>query len=285
MIIFRFLFKLVVLLFLMSLKDGIITNKLNDLIAKSSIASSLLNFLIFWLATNIIIRLSQYIYRRRKKLGHKFSDNVIIGLKNIYYLMMFSAVIIMGLGLFGLQIKELLTAISIVAAAIAIISKELVLDVICGINFSFSRDIAIGDYVKIGDMEGKVLDLNIHKIVLLHQDNVMNIPNSKAYFSDIINYTSVHPNKKYFHISVPNYLRISKSDLVEMFNSILSRQHYIDLIDQSSIVFQSMSKDESTYKIVLLFKSHPGSISIAAIKSQLFEQLQQKGQSWNSQNI
>lgn len=280
MILLRFLIKLGVLLFLIAVKEGMVSNFLTSYIAKSGIANTLLNFVIFWLTTNIIIRLSQYIYRRRKKLGHKFSDNVIIGLKNIYYLVMFSAVVIMALGLFGFQIKELLTAISIVAAAIAIISKELVLDVICGINFSFSRDIAIGDYVKIGDMEGKVLDLNIHKIVLFHQDNVINIPNSKAYFSDIVNYTSVQPNKKYFHISVPNYLNISKSVLDEIFNSILSKQSYLDLIDRSSITTQSLSKDESTYKITILFKSHPGSISIAAIKSQLYDQLMQKGQSW-----
>lgn len=280
MILLRFLIKLGVLLFLIAVKEGMVSNFLTSYIAKSGVANTVLNFVIFWLTTNIIIRLSQYIYRRRKKLGHKFSDNVIIGLKNIYYLVMFSAVVIMALGLFGFQIKELLTAISIVAAAIAIISKELVLDVICGINFSFSRDIAIGDYVKIGDMEGKVLDLNIHKIVLFHQDNVINIPNSKAYFSDIVNYTSVQPNKKYFHISVPNYLNISKSVLDEIFNSILSKQSYLDLIDRSSITTQSLSKDESTYKITILFKSHPGSISIAAIKSQLYDQLMQKGQSW-----
>lgn len=280
MILLRFLIKLGVLLFIIAVKEGMVSNFLTSYIAKSGIANTLLNFVIFWLTTNIIIRLSQYIYRRRKKLGHKFSDNVIIGLKNIYYLVMFSAVVIMALGLFGFQIKELLTAISIVAAAIAIISKELVLDVICGINFSFSRDIAIGDYVKIGDMEGKVLDLNIHKIVLFHQDNVINIPNSKAYFSDIVNYTSVQPNKKYFHISVPNYLNISKSALDENFNSILNKQSYLDLIDRSSITTQSLSKDESTYKITILFKSHPGSISIAAIKSQLYDQLMQKGQSW-----
>lgn len=280
MILLRFLIKLGVLLFLIAVKEGMVSNFLTSYIAKSGVANTVLNFVIFWLTTNIIIRLSQYIYRRRKKLGHKFSDNVIIGLKNIYYLVMFSAVVIMALGLFGFQIKELLTAISIVAAAIAIISKELVLDVICGINFSFSRDIAIGDYVKIGDMEGKVLDLNIHKIVLFHQDNVINIPNSKAYFSDIVNYTSVQPNKKYFHISVPNYLNISKSVLDEIFNNILSKQSYLDLIDRSSITTQSLSKDESTYKITILFKSHPGSISIAAIKSQLYDQLMQKGQSW-----
>lgn len=280
MILLRFLIKLGVLLFLIAVKEGMVSNFLTSYIAKSGVANTVLNFVIFWLTTNIIIRLSQYIYRRRKKLGHKFSDNVIIGLKNIYYLVMFSAVVIMALGLFGFQIKELLTAISIVAAAIAIISKELVLDVICGINFSFSRDIAIGDYVKIGDMEGKVLDLNIHKIVLFHQDNVINIPNSKAYFSDIVNYTSVQPNKKYFHISVPNYLNISKLVLDEIFNSILRKQSYLDLIDRSSITTQSLSKDESTYKITILFKSHPGSISIAAIKSQLYDQLMQKGQSW-----
>lgn len=190
MIFIKFLLKIVLLAALVAIREGLGSDILKTWIDHSPLTRSFLTFSIFWLSLNIIIRLTQYIYRKRKRLGHKFSDNVITGLKNIYYLLTVSGVIFMLLGFFGLQPKELLTALSIVAAAVAIISKELVMDVICGINFSFSRDIAIGDYVKIGDCEGRVLDLNIHKIVLQYRNQIINIPNSKAYFSDIVNYSN-----------------------------------------------------------------------------------------------
>ena len=84
-------------------------------------------------------------------MGDRYSDNVIGGLQNIYYILSVIGLVIMIIGFFGIEFNKLLTALSIVAAAIAIISKEIIADILCGISITFSRDIAIGDYVKIGE--------------------------------------------------------------------------------------------------------------------------------------
>ena len=63
-------------------------------------------------------------------------------------------------------------------------------DSISGIIISFSNDINIDDYVKIGNNKGKILDINLAKISLLNEDaDIIFIPNDKVYMSDIINYT------------------------------------------------------------------------------------------------
>lgn len=83
-----------------------------------------------------------------------------------------------------------MTSLSIVAAAIAIISKEYVSCIISGIIISFSKEINIDDYVRIGDTKGKILDINLTKITVLNEDDdVIYIPNDRAYMADIINYT------------------------------------------------------------------------------------------------
>ena len=93
-------------------------------------------------------------------------------------------------GFWGIDMGKLLTSLSIFAAALAIISKEFVASIISGIIISFSNDINIDDYVKIGNNKGKILDINLAKISLLNEDDdIIFIPNDKVYMSDIINYT------------------------------------------------------------------------------------------------
>ncbi len=117
--ILRFLFKGLLLIILIALRNGFGSELLKSLVENSSIINPLLNFLIYWSVVNLIIRFSQFVYRKRKKYGHKYSDNVISGLKNIYYLLIGIGVVIMVLGFLGLEPIQLLTSISIVAAAIA----------------------------------------------------------------------------------------------------------------------------------------------------------------------
>ena len=213
---------------------------------------SIYNFLIFWLSVNIFVRINQFIYRKRKKLGDKYSDNVIVGLQNIYFLLTGLGLIVMILGMFGVEFSKLLTALSIVAAAIAIISKDIVSDILTGFIISFSKDLALGDYVKISNYKGKVIDINIYKIVLqTDHGELVYIPNSKAYFADISNYTR---KEKYqirlelsiafsHNLSVKDISGIAKRRILENSNKLLPETLEINVI--------SLLKDE--YKVEILY--------------------------------
>ena len=91
---------------------------------------------------------------------------------------------------FGIDVFTLLTSMSIVAVAFAIISKEFINDLIVGVYNSFSEDFEIGDYVKIDGQKGKILEIGLLKLKL-HDDNdvIVFIPNGKAYSNEIVNYT------------------------------------------------------------------------------------------------
>lgn len=217
---------------------------------KSPLFLSILNFIIFWLAINIIIRLNQFIYRKRKKLGDKYSDNVIVGLQNIYFLLTGFGVIVMLLGMFGVEFTKLMTALSIVAAAIAIISKDIVSDILTGFIISFSKDIALGDYVKIADLKGKVIDINIYKIVLLSEEGeLIYIPNSKAYFSEIINYSKVSINLVHLNFTISKSVFKSTESLEKTI--IDSLGNYITSIEPNSIKLHivGVNKDEVNFNL------------------------------------
>ncbi len=246
----KFILKFFLLAYLIFLKVGFWdTHKLPE-VYYSSVVKSLLHFLIYWLSLNLIFRFLQLIYRRRKKQGDKYSDNVILGLQNIYILLSMFGVLVMVIGFFGIEFSQLLTAVSIVAAAIAIISKELVMDIMAGINLAFSHDLAIGDYVKIGSHKGRVVDINIYKTILHSEDDdIIYIPNSKVYFNDFINYTQKEIRKYNIDFSIHTDSFVPLSQMQKILDEVIGQYYeYMDL-GSEKLKIVGINKEEITYKI------------------------------------
>ena len=155
-----------------------------------SMIDLLLGFGIFALSANLILVMLSWGYRRRKQLPYNQPDNVVLGLENLYYLLVSGAVIVLVLAFMGVEPGNLFTTLSLVAAAIAIVSKDYISEIISGMIISFSSAVSIGDYIKIGDNKGKIIDLNLTKTVFLNDDDdIMYIPNTMVFNSEIVNYT------------------------------------------------------------------------------------------------
>lgn len=149
-----------------------------------------LNYIVFVLALNLGIGLLSFYYRKRKKYSESKKDNVINGLQNLYYLILTGATIMTILGFWNIDASTLFTTLSIVAAAIAIISRDYLLEIISGMIISFSNEVSIDDYIKIGEHKGKVIDINLTKIALINEDDdIVFLPNNKVFSSEIVNYT------------------------------------------------------------------------------------------------
>lgn len=150
----------------------------------------LVGFAIFALSANLVVVLVSWWYRKTKKIARNQPDNFIAGLQNLYYILLSLAIIVVVFGFLGVAPKEFFTSLSIVAAAIAIVSKDYISEIISGMIISFSKEISIGDYIKIGTHKGKIIDLNLSKIVFLNDDDdIIYIPNTTVFNSEIVNYT------------------------------------------------------------------------------------------------
>lgn len=192
-----------------------------------------LRFLIFLFGASLIVRLLAMFYRGRKHLPYHKRDNVTTGLSNLFIMIIAVYGFISIFGLFGISLAHMFTTVSIVAAAIAIISKDFVADIISGVVISFSKEISIDDYVKIGDHRGKILDINIAKIALLNEDDdIIFIPNSTAFTSDVINYTKKQIKKTSIEFEIPTGSINSIEELEEQL--ILSLAEYHHLIEPNS---------------------------------------------------
>ena len=149
-----------------------------------------LRLVLILLFFNITYGIVKFIYRSRNRLSSILNDSFLNGVRNIFVIASGFAVLVSFFGFFGIDFKTLFTTLSIVVAAIAIITKEFVNDLLVGIYLGFSRDIEINDYVKIAEQKGKIVEIGLLKLKLLNDDDdVLIFPNTKVYSNEIINYT------------------------------------------------------------------------------------------------
>lgn len=150
----------------------------------------IVTFMIFLISLNITLYIIEYFYRKRKDLTKGQSDNIIIGVNNIYYLILIGAILAKLLLFLGFDIYTLFTSLSIFAAAFAILSKDFVSNITSGMLIAFSDELNIGDNVQIGAKRGKIIDITLLKLILLNDDDdYVIIPNSTVYSNEVINYT------------------------------------------------------------------------------------------------
>ncbi len=141
-------------------------------------------------AINLATRLIKWWYRQRGYSRRRGVKNFVFGVENIRKLLLVALAIFTFFSLLGVEFARLFTSLSIVAAAIAIISKEFVNDLIVGMYYSFSDTFEAGDYVKFHGHKGKVVDIGLLKVKIMNDnDDLVILPNGKVYSEDIINYT------------------------------------------------------------------------------------------------
>ena len=181
----------------------------HEVTGRARINNTLLSISIMLLLFRIIIDGIALWYKIDRKHGSgKLRDNLIVGLSNLFSIISIIAIILGLLSMIGLNLNEVFTSLSIVAAALAIISKDFIAEIIVGLFNGFSTKIELDDYIKVGDQKGKIIDIGLQKVTLMNDDDdIIYIPNLRFYNADIINYTKrdIRRMSVEFHID-PRYI-------------------------------------------------------------------------------
>ncbi|EMR02856.1 mechanosensitive ion channel family protein [Cesiribacter andamanensis] len=176
------------------------------------IPKNLINALTFYISAHIIISFTRLmlvaIYLRRHHRQAGFRNNFVIGINQIASLLSFVALVIGVFFLFSIDPKQFFTSISIIAAAIAILFKDYINNMINGLILMFSDHLSIDDYVGIGDFRGRIIDITLMNVHLLtDDDDVIYIANSTILNSSIVNHTKRNQRKIIIEFSVvPNQI-------------------------------------------------------------------------------
>jgi small-conductance mechanosensitive channel len=133
-------------------------------------------------------------------------DNFTIGINHIskiIYGVLMTAIV---MSLLNISIKEALTTLSLLAAALVVMTKDYISNVINGMYITFTKLVNIGDQVAIGNSRGKILDITLTNVHLLSEDDdIIYIPNNKVFSEEIINYTRRELKKSYIDFQVNPY--------------------------------------------------------------------------------
>jgi small-conductance mechanosensitive channel len=117
-------------------------------------------------------------------------DNFTAGLSQIARLVYALILGVLVLSLFDISMKEAITTLSLLAAALVLITKDYISNLINGMYMTLARIVNIGDTVMIADTKGKIIDITLSNVHLLNEDDdIVYIPNNNVFASQIINYT------------------------------------------------------------------------------------------------
>lgn len=207
-----------------------------------------------FLTGSILIAIGRFIlisiYRRRNKKNNRVRGNYILGINQIATLL---NVVFAVLGLmiaFGINPKEFLTSITIVAMAIALLFRDYITNMISGLLIMFSDQFTIGDTVRIGEHQGKIMDITLANIMVKNDDDdVVLIPNNSAFTTNIINQSLQNSRKLTIEFELP-LASSRRNDALEneMRNAL---QYYGSDIVQGSFQLRvvGIGKDAVQYKL------------------------------------
>lgn len=143
------------------------------------------------------IRLSLVaIYLQRQHQQSGFRNNFVIGINQIANIISYFTLFIAILMLSGIEPAKFFTSLTIIAAAIAILFKDYINNMINGLIIMFSDQLTIDDYVKIGDHVGTIVDITLINIHLLNEDDdLIFIANSTILTGNVVNLTKNNQKK------------------------------------------------------------------------------------------
>lgn len=162
-----------------------------ELLGKYSGINSLHSALLFLLGGNILIslaRISVVRFYMRKEKDERTHGNFLLGIAWISNILN-SVVILIALMLaFDIKPLEFLTGLTIVAAAIAILTKDYFTNIINGLILMFTDQFSLGDTIRIGDQTGIIDDITLLNVVIKKDDGQRHIiPNNLILNSQVTN--------------------------------------------------------------------------------------------------
>ncbi len=181
-----------------------------------------------FLTGSILISIARFtfiaLYRRRNKRNDRVRGNYVVGI-NRFATILNVVFIVLGLMLsFGINPKEFLTSITIVAMAIALLFKDYITNMISGLLLMFSDQLTIGDHIKIGEHQGKITDITLANIMVKNEDDdVVLIPNNTAFTTNIINQSLQNSKKLSMDFELPLVHAYDQPELERRLVSVLQK--------------------------------------------------------------
>ncbi|WP_339903159.1 mechanosensitive ion channel domain-containing protein [uncultured Cyclobacterium sp.] len=203
--------------------------------------------LTFLLAGNILVSLGRIFLVRfylRKTKTSSLHNNFVLGINRIARLLNVIILLIATMIFFEIDPKEFLSSITIVAAAIALLSRDYIINMLNGLIIMFSDQITLGDYISVGEHQGRIKDITLLNVVLLNEDHdLVMIPNSLMLTANVVNYSRQNIRKLTFDFETTNHSSLNVDEMERKLRSIIEPYNKEVVSESLSLKTMSILKD------------------------------------------
>ena len=211
----NFVIKLAILFGLEFLYEG--NSFLTRYISESVFIQAGLRALIFLLSANLIISLGRIAVLKfylQKTDDHKVQPNFMIGIDRISWILNVNILLIAIMLAFNIKPLEFLTSITIVAAAIALLTKDYITNIVNGLIIMFSEQLEIGDKITVGKNTGFIRDITLVNLVLKGETGeIILVPNNMIFSSDVVNYSKNDSHQVIIDSEIPFHSNVQLNEL------------------------------------------------------------------------
>ncbi|HBW80544.1 MAG TPA: small conductance mechanosensitive ion channel family transporter, partial [Sphingobacterium sp.] len=147
----------------------------------------------------------------------------------------------------GINPKDFITSMTIVAMAIAVIFREYITNMISGLIIMFSDQFSVGDRIKIGEYQGKIVDITLANLVVRDEDDdAVMIPNNLVFTATLVNKTSQKSNKIVVKFELPIDRSFAVAELEQYLSPLFQKNPNLAHSQGFTIKVADMTKDYIT---------------------------------------
>lgn len=216
-----------------------------------NLSSGIIGFCLFFLLAELTRDILTYLYKRRKKLSFKINDNVIVGLNNMYYLIVAGGALYFFLHLLKLKPSQFFTGLSLISAALAVIMKDYFSNIFSGMILAFSDKLKIGDYVQLGTITGEIIDFSLTMVTIRNDDDeLVYVPASHIYTHPLINYSTLEYDTVTVPFELSNKMKLTFHELDTNIKDAMEpyRSFLVDEIDLGTLMVSSTNQESTSFK-------------------------------------
>src|SRR5690554_1059410 len=213
-----------------------------------------------FLTASVLISVGRYLmiswYSRKGHGSDRMRSNVLMGINQIAGILNVIFVILGIMLALDINPKEFLTSITLVAMAIALLFRDYITNMISGLLIMFSDRFSIGDFIKIGDDQGRIIDITLSNIVIRNDDDhAVMIPNNSAFISNIVNQTIENTRKLVIDFNLPLSSAHEFDKLENRLISIISSMKEEVIVDSVQFKVVSVNHNEVLFKLSFMLQA------------------------------
>ena len=273
-------FKIIFLFILLILKIYFASN-IKENIAIYRIYYIVLYYIILRLIAEFVEIFILRIYNKKHGYELNHYDNFVLAVHRISLFLSHLIFFFILLDLFGLEFSKIITSISIFTATLTFMFSEYIINLISGISIMFSKKFKINQYIQVGEIKGRVINLTLLHIELMNDSGeLIFVPNRFIFIKEITNISKTNRKKIKFEFLLPislynqidNLEKEVKEQMLDKFKENLAENNIsLDITkvntDSALIVF-NFEIDNFSYNKEQKIKKEAGKIILKFISKQ-----------------